>query len=349
VTAVNDREPSWQEVAIELIRRRAGHEPRLSAHALERAGQRHFTDLSRKLLDSLYLVTCELDHPKQRMYQALWDAQRAEAREVVTELVGLGIDAVAFKGVEIGARYDRGRAIGMRADVDLLVPREALWTARQVLSRRGYVQGSYRPETRDWGYMDPIAAAQYEATHYELLPFAKAIPVDGLDAAACDQARNSRQFCVHEDVTLALVMFDVHHNLSMNFDPGPVLERRVPSALGVGSALCAADHLWFMIQRHYTEVAMGIGRELLPLASIAAIVRDPDVDWSLLLRNAQEHRAIAACYYWLTFFQRIAPGAVPSVVLDELRRHRHESPRDWGWQLGPLFDIEEPFPVQLSA
>lgn len=348
-TETASTEPCWQAVAIELIRRRTGASPRVSTAELAHAGRRHEAVLFRKHLDSLYFVTCEIDHPRQRLYQALWDIQVAEASDVIAELAELEATPIAFKGLEIGTRYDRGRAIGLRGDVDLLMPRDALWTVRHVLSRRGYVQGAYRPETRDWGYMDPIAAAQWEASHYELLPFVKAIPIAKLDDAARAEGKRFNEICVHDDVTLALAAFDIHHNVFANFDPSHLMMRSVPGAIGVGRALCVADHLWFTIHRHYTEVAMGIESTLRILAAIAPMVSDPTMDWDILIHNAVEQRSTSACFYWLSFFHKLAPATVPASVLTRLRSRNRATERDWGWQLGRLFEIEEPFPDQLMT
>ena len=121
----------------------------------------------------------------------------------------------------------------------------------------------------------------------------------------------------------------------------------VAGAVGAGRALCPADHLWFLIRRYYFEVAAGAEPKLRVLALIAALVGDPGVDWDLVVHNAIEYDSAAPCLYWLTLFHRLGAPAVSERVLAALRAGFWDSERNWGWQLGRLFGIEEAFPDNL--
>lgn len=336
---------SWQAVAIELIRRRAGAAPTMSTERLRRAGAPHESELFRRYVDSHYFLTCGIDHPRQRLYQALWNVQLEETRAVVGELVALNVPTVIFKGLEVGARYDRNQGVGVRSDVDLLLPLGALWKLRKVLYGRGYVHGKYQVSTRTWIDHDPHSMIQHETTAYELMPFVKAVPVAGLDDAALAEARHfPNLFCVHDDVVLVFACFDVHHNILFKLDVAPFFERSVPSRIGVGRALSPADHLWFSIHRYYYEVATGDVYGPRVLASIAPMVCDPEIDWDLVVRDAIAQRATSPCLYWLSFFRKLGAAAVPDRVLAALRSQRGKCQRDWGWQLARLFELDEQFP-----
>lgn len=336
---------SWQTVAIELLRRRAGAAHRMTTPQLRAAGARCESDLARKRIDSLYFVECDVSHARQRVYEALWEAQAREARAVIDELSALGVTPLLFKGAEIGARYDRGRTVCERGDVDLLVSRDAIWKTKKILYGRGYMPGLYRPDTRECVSVDHFIQTRHELQAYEVVPFRRPVIVEGLDEDALIEARQNKYFRVQEDgAAAAFVKIDVHHNILFNFDCRSFVSRSVRSGFGQGQALCPADHLWFLIHRYYGEAAIGYKRGLRGLVWIASIISDPEVDWDLLVRTAVELRATSPCLYWLTFFRSIGASAVPEDVLLELGRYQARSERNWGWQLERWFEIEEPFP-----
>jgi hypothetical protein len=341
---------SWQTVAVELLRRRAGGAPLLADERLAAGASMHESALRDRNIDGLYFLACNVDHPRRRLYQAQCDAQVAETRAVIADLNQLGVDPIVFKSLEIGARYDRGRATGLRADVDLLVPLDALWNVRKVMYGRDYVHGIYRHRTRDWSVVDPREALRHEAKAYELWPLRKAIEVVGLDDQVVEEAkRHPGAFCVQDDKVLIFVAFDFHHNILFNFDIATRIARSVPSALGIGRALAPADHLWFSIHRHYSEAAMEEWQWQgpRPLVTVAPIVADASVDWDVVIASAVEQKSTWPTLAWLTFFYKLGATSVPERVLADLRRQVGCGARNWGWQLGRLFDVEEPFPDSL--
>jgi len=339
---------SWQSIALDLLRRLAGAAPALSTDQLRAAGAAHDQELLHRGLDSLYFGTCHLDHPRQRLYQVLWKAQVSEARAVIDELKQLGTESIVFKGIEIGTRYRPAHGLYVSLDIDLLVPGSGLWSAEKILYGRGYTHSKYARDEQAWKGVDPIEAFRFEAAAYELMPFVKGIRVDGLDEECLALARRfPRMFSVQDDFLLAYVRFDIHHNILFNFNITPFWKRTVASSLGTGRTFCSADHLWFLLHRYYFEVAMGSLTEPRVLVPIAAMVSDPDIDWPLLVRNAVECNTTAPCLYWLTFFHRLGAPGVPERVIEELRSHHGRSERTWGWQLGRLLDVIEPFPDSI--
>ncbi len=243
-----------------------------------------------------------------------------------------------------------GAAKALRDDVDLLIDLSDVWSAKTTLYGLGYVHGVYQPGTRSWVHIDHFKAARHEASAYELVPFIKAFPIDGCDAEMLEEMkRYPNWFCIHDDCVLAFVRFDVHHNILFKLDVAPFVQRSIDSALGIGRALSPADHLWFAIHRYYYEVGIGALTSPRVLALIAPMTNDPAVDWDVLVHNANALNASAPCFYWLTFFSQLGATAIPERVLDQLRATLGRSERNWGWQIGRLFDLEEPFPAALLA
>jgi hypothetical protein len=339
----SDISVSWQAVAIELLRRLCGASPRMSTSELRAAGAEHEAELFDRGIDGLYFAACDVEHPRWRVYQALRSTQIAEARLIIEDLKKHGRDAAVLKSIEIGARYP-GALSGSCGDIDLLISADGLWDAEKVLYGRGYARCNYDAAgaRRD---LEPRETYRRQAMGYELMPFSKCVPIESLDEGVLARAGRGRNpIRIHDGAVLAIVYFDIHHNILFDFDVAPLLARTVASALGTGRTLCPADHLWFLIHRHYFEVAVGWETMIRVLAPIAAIANDPAVEWTLVIRNAVDQNAAAPCLYWLTFFRRLGAPRVPDGVLEELRSHLRTSDRRWGWQLERLFDLDEPFP-----
>lgn len=337
----------WQAVAVELLRLRAGGQAQVPRADLLSSAAFHQRELTRRGIDGLYYAFGDIDSPRQRAFQALLDAQLRETHLLLRELQQIGVDPVIVKGLEIATRYDDCRAVVERGDVDLLVSPDELFKTKELLYRLGYSQGAYVPELRQWGYPDHFETIKYELSTYELVGFSKAFRLEGLDESVRAEARTIPEFCVHDDTTLVFVKFDIHHNLFRNFDLRHFMGRVVPSALELGKSLSPADHLWFLIHRYYSEASVGHKKSLRALIAIASIVRDANVNWSVLLENAVEQNTAHSCFYWLTFFRNIGALSVPEETLEQLRRHHLRSARNLGWQLERFFDAELEFPFHI--
>lgn len=339
---------SWQSVVLELLRRVAGAAPTMTTPQLRHAGRAHEAVLARKDVDGLYFSTCDPDHPLQRLYDVLWRTQLSEARAVLAALEDRGVDVMVFKGVEAGARYRPAHGFYVCTDVDLLVPRAALRIADELLVARGYAQQTYPSAAQGWTDVDPVEAFRFAAAGYELMPFVRRVAVEGVDPACLAvAARVPKMFRVRRDVLDVTVSFDVHHNVLFNFEVAPLRARAVAGALGAGRAFSPADHLWFLIHRYYFEVATGSLSAPRVLAPIAALANDPAVDWAVVTRNAVEQNATAPLLYWLGFLRQLGARRIPDAVLDELRACHADSERNFGWQVGRLFDRVEAFPANV--
>lgn len=311
-------------------------------------GKQYESKLQETKLDSLYYLACDKENPRQRMYQALYEAQALEARAVVRELEGLGVEPILFKGTEVTARCDKGRAVGERHDVDLLVQADEIWKAEKVLFGRGYIKGDYDRANRRWVAVEHRRRLRHELGAYELWPFRVGVPVQGLDDATMELVRGNRLFVVEEDDVFVPVKMDVHHNILFDFDAAPLRDRTVESGIGVGLAPSPADHLWFLIFRYYGEVTVGHQRSLRPFVAIAGLIADPGVDWEVFLGIAVATKSCAPCYYWLRFFQSIGVATIPKFVVRGLKGRLEESSRNWGWQVERLFEVEHALPAELS-
>ena len=124
---------------------------------------------------------------------------------------------------------------------------------------------------------------------------------------------------------------------------------RCDSVFKNARTLSPTDHLWSITARYYNEVALHKKTSLREFIYIAMIVRNEDVDWDRFLELTHEFGTYAACYYPLAFLHSIEPSRVPEAALSKLRPVEGRRGRDYGWQLGKLFDFIEPLPFRPEA
>jgi hypothetical protein len=136
---------------------------------------------------------------------------------------------------------------------------------------------------------------------------------------------------------------DVHHGLAADIESAPFFQRAVNSIYPNALTLSSGDHLWFTISRYYNEVALHGKRSLRDFAYSAALIHSAP-DWDRVLTAASEYSLHPSLYYYLYFLNKITSARVPSEVLNELFPVSKVRLRDWGWQIGKLFDGVEPWP-----
>jgi hypothetical protein len=297
-------------------------------------------------IDSIPALASRTDPPSQRVYDRILAMQLAAARKVLEELYPQARTLV-FKGAEILSRgFDR-RALGCIADCDLLVERARLGTARAVLFGQGFRQGQVERATRAYTERDVREIATIEGSHYELAPFSKLVPLE-LDEEEKHFVGTVPQGVLYPgpDGCLLKLEIDVHWGVAANVDSVQLFERAVPSTLGIGEAVSPTDHLWLCAARLYSEVALHKKQSLRDFAYLIRLLGCDVIDWEVILAAAANYHARIPLYYYLEFLDRLAGrGAVPPEVCSALHPLRGARGRDWGWQLGSLFDTVDPFPI----
>lgn len=330
--------PPSCRAALSLIRRWATGQP--PSPTLDY--RPHLEFLHAKKLDSLYYIDSAPQCPEQSFYDRYLTLQRGELGRLADELERRGIRAIVIKGAELCARYYGSHSLAFLGDIDILVSPSDAWETKKILMEMGHVQGNYVEGVLTPS--GPVDIAQIESSHYELFPFSKVCPIGQLDevqqaVALSKPYRFSRRGSDWD----ALVKFDVHHNLMMGMDVGPMWQRAVPSVVSPSMlTLCPSDHLWFIIHRTYLETALGIMRHLRSLAYVAPLFGREAIDWELLIHSASTYDGAPALYYWLAFLELgCAPGTLPDFVLSTLGPRVPSGKHDMGWQIGKLFDLPD--------
>jgi len=296
-------------------------------------------------IDSLLHLASGEPSPRQDAYDVVWNHQVTSTRHLLEELVRGGVRAVTFKGGELVARHYGDHSLGLIADLDVLVPRNQIEITKQVLYQLGFRHATFDPVDRCMRDRDCRDVADIELHHYELAPFTKVVRPDDL-ASVADAAAMIDRHPLHVDDQgpLIVLQVDVHHNVAADAETEGFFERAVPSTHGVAETFSHADNVWFNLTRHYNEVALHDQRSLRPFAYTLPEITCGAVDWDVVEKVAAELCLGPTLWYFLAFCSELAPGAVPPTTLDAIDATTTSRVRDWGWQLGKLFDFRETFP-----
>jgi hypothetical protein len=334
--------PALPELAATLLScaaRRVSPDPQLRLPA------RSLTFLSSRGILSLATNLFEGSDEWEEACDRVWSIQQAATGEAVAALDAVGIRPIVLKGAELVRRFRGSSAVDVGGDIDLLVRRGDLDETKAVLYSLGYRQSEFSPESGSLVPRDVAAIGQMEATHYELAPFRKLVPlppgfpIERLEAAAI----NSPVVRVGEAISL-VVEIDVHHNVAADTEPEGLFARAVASVWPGAMTLSMADHLWVNLSRNYVETAIHGKCSLRPFAYTLPIIAAEAVDWDMLVSEARALELGPTLYYPLATFARLLPDTIPDEVIERVRRTAPNSPRDWGWQLARPFGFDEKFP-----
>jgi hypothetical protein len=307
---------------------------------------RHLSFLRAREIDSLLYLSTDSQSTEQRLYDEVWRRQLGVLREVMKSLDGLGIPVLVLKSAELIPRAFGVHGLGLLVDVDVMVPRRYLGDVRRVLFSMDMRQAVFDPTTGMLVDRDIAEIGKIESTHYELAPFCLIQEFNPDDEiAALLMARNDHPIYLVGNKVVVVIEIDVHHGIATDVPSDQFFERAVRSYHGVGFTMCAADHAWFVLTRLYNEVALYQKQSLRAFAYTIPLVATGGIDWGVMSRVADELRLGPTLYYYLKFISWLLPGFVPDSLLELIHPLRNSRVRDWGWQLGKLFGVMEPFPL----
>ena len=319
--------------------------PENKASRLIEESSNHLEALRRHKIDSLLYIGCSLDSLAQRVYDKVWKSQREALLTLIELLLERGISPIIFKGAEFLATSYHPHAICLNNDVDLLVEVHELGTVKKVLYNMDYSQSLFDPDLGKLIDRDVQEVGNFEASGYELVAFNRMEEVV-LESDELEFARTwqSHPLWVVNDRGIVVTTFDVHYGVAYDVKGEEFFPRAVSSALGVGRAMSAADHLWFTTSRFYNEVAVNDKNSLRDFAYIASLLSTAQIDWDTVVGAASKYDLRPSLYYYFAFMNMMG-GGVPDDVLQELLPSKGSRHRDWGWQLSKLFGLTDPYPL----
>ncbi|MEV0633530.1 nucleotidyltransferase family protein [Streptomyces sp. NPDC050619] len=321
-----------------------GHDPGIGPSG---DGVRPF--LRSRNIDSLLALSSGTDDAWQTAYDTVWQHQLSALHQVVDALTGTGVRTLTFKGGELLPRHFPGHSLGLMGDGDILVPRDRIETVKSVLYGLGFRHAVFDAAQGTVRDRDLCDVAETELRHYELASFVKTVEVTDPVVLEAARAHHAHPLYALPDRAVILTAIDVHHNVALDADPGPLFDRAVPSCLGVGETLSPADHVWLNLSRYYNEVAIHGACSLRPFAYTIPEIAAGDVAWDVVEQVARELALGPTLSYFLRFCDQVAPGRIPPGTLAAVHQSAGSRVRDWGWQLAKLFDFQEAFPADAFA
>ena len=303
-----------------------------------------------KRVDAPFYYGGEGDSVALKVYRKAWSLQCAAIERFGSAFSSAGLRPILFKGAPLIQANNSGRPLGLLADIDVVVPRQSLVDAMAILYSNGLKPGELNKET---GRLDPAdieSIALVEAGHYQLPPFRAVQPVQlDADELRWIGERDAKPLHVLGGVGLFVLEVDVHHRTASDVDLEPFMDRLVASPFAGYAALEPADHLWTLLVRYYNEVALHGKTTLRELIYCGLLIGAGGIEWRHLIAACDEYRTHPACYYLLRFFHSLAPDLVPGDVVETLRVGLRSCLRDFGWQLGKLFDFVEAMPLDPAT
>ena len=344
----------WQASAVELLKWSAdiGQPPSATAMSVLANVQASDLDrLSKKRLDGLYYLALDDSGPRMRVYDKIWAAQSAVLIEILDHLAAADIEVLVVKGSEVLRRCFMDRPPSILFDVDLMVRRVDIERVKVALHGAGLMQSLVDPKTGVISARDVGDIARMELEHYELAPF-KAVRTLELsdDELAVAREIDEHPIFVTDKGVIVVVEVDVHHQLAADIEADGFLDRSVASVYEGAKTLSPADYVWFTTSRYYVEVALHQKRSLRDFAYLNAVLSQVEpIDWDVVLKASSEFGLYSGLYYYFAFLNVLSGGRIPAKVVAEVRPDKGLRNKDFGWQLGALFDFVEELPGELKT
>jgi hypothetical protein len=340
--------PTWLPGALRVLAWSADRTPlnEESIHQLTAAAEPFISFLKQKQLDSLFYLSCAPTAAEQLLYDKVWSVQRKTLVEISQGLADEGIEFFLFKGSECSERWYQSRGLGLFGDVDFLVARHDIGKVKAVLYQSGFRQAHFDPVQSSLVDRDVVDIAVIEGQHYELAPFIKLVPTDlNVNDLPGQAVPPESPLASVEDKVMVAVEFDVHHGVATDIEVEDITGNPQTSAFGFGLSFSDSNQLWFLTSRYYTEVALHGKTSLRDFCYLLPVLAAGTIDWDVILRAARKYELRVSLFYYLSFMSALAGNVVPAKVLSELSPMNGTRLRDWGWQLGKLFDFVEMFPL----
>jgi hypothetical protein len=336
----------WASAALELIRWANHRNCALNGVSQDFPVPQTLSILQRRKIDSLAYLRSGSNHVAQNVYDKVWQVQRRALDRLLSDLASAGVRTLTFKGSYYVPTYFDDHALSLQNDVDILIPRTRVTTARRIAYDHGLSHGIFDETTKALIERDVLDVAKMEASHYELAQFNRIEPLESLSAAELNFARHVEHhpLWVIDDRAYVVIEVDIHHGVATDVSVNPLFNRAIRNDLLTGETFHPSDHLWFTAARYYMELALHGKDSLRDLAYLSGLLSDPRIDWEIVLQTARELELRCALFYILSFFACLLPSAIPEGVLPELNPSQSIRVKDFGWQLDKLFDLVAPNP-----
>ena len=226
-------------------------------------------------------------------------------------------------------------------------------TVRTILASLGYIQGELDVEHGTIVPIDQEALDDYEIGHYNLRPFATLVdfPITDEERAALSEGWNEPLLVTSHGAKCAVV-FDVSHALDSTIAVSAMQTRPLTGACADIATLADEDHLWYLCCMLYLQIfSFGSRTPLSKLAEIVCLVQQchASLNWERVAQLVERYNSAAPLYYILGYVNQLLGPLVPATTISRLQPGQNNLDQDFGWQLGKLFGVPEPFPDRFRA
>jgi hypothetical protein len=290
----------------------------------------HFAFLRSRKIEGLAAWRTGSAPAERSLYDKVWSLQQAQLVQVLTSLRQKNVNALVFKGAEHFARLNRRHAFGFLGDLDILVGEDELAATKLILRDCGYEQAFFDVQLGRLANFTETEIARVESNHYELMPFDIVAPIPATDAEVqAAAAWNSHPLRIVDDQLLVVTTLDVHHRVALEIASKQLVDRAIPSSLGVARTLSISDHFWLTAARYYVEVNEHGKRSLRDLLYLANLAKHPSIDWSMVCQVAALLDIRPSLYYFCVMIGQLI-GTVPETAIHSLDPRLGSRRRDWG-------------------
>ncbi len=244
---------------------------------------------------------------------------------VLRSLNERAIPVMLLKGLDLMLTvYPRGLP-RMMDDIDLLVRPPDVPAVIDLLSERGFLQGT--ADVRNLRVI-PGPATDISAVlahHYELPPFLKFVPAPDLRSHAtfAEDASEDYHFSTLAGEVYWLLELDIHFNVAAGVDVRDswhdLRRYRTPAGAEI-LAQSPADRLWLLCARGYDRIAAEEPAALRSFIDILCVLaRDHErIVWARLTTLAERYGTQPSVYYMLWHAAEILDEPIPDWVLETL-------------------------------
>jgi Uncharacterised nucleotidyltransferase len=227
-------------------------------------------------------------------------------------------------------------------DLDVLVRPPDTESVRRIFLDLGFVHGRLDISSLTIKPISMVERESIEITHYELAALLKIIRVPQLDlySEAITQWLITQPICgfgiVDKEVYYAL-SYDVHHNLSVDFNVGDIWYKPRKVRLPGGTEADAqniTDLIWFLSARLYHETMLFNDTCLRLFFDILILMSQfsSEVDWERIQFMVEKYDLQPSLYYTLWHLSEILGPVVPDEIMESCSPCNPKVKRfhDWG-------------------
>lgn len=250
--------------------------------------------------------------------------QSRHALEISTIFDERGLEHAFLKGFAYRHAFYDPAWVRVGGDVDVLVRREDVESARAIIKSLGFTQAKFSLDHQRYWRASPLEIAEVEDRHYELAEFNKVVrltnPPKWLLAAPFVQ-RSPFAFGTRGSAPVLHSSIDVHWTLHFVFARSQPLDdiHRTMTSEGMSIPVLSVEwNLLFSMFKLYVEVFDRPGFGFTHLSDLIGLLQlNEEIKWDWIYEAVSRHKLEAAAYYTFSAAEQLLDDQfVPAPIMD---------------------------------